>query len=62
MIIETSGNQLYRVKETGDADLAHVWLGIEVKKVRGAYVPKARARKTLVRKAATRIVDAGAAA
>jgi hypothetical protein len=57
MIIETSDNRLYSVRETGDPDLAHVWIGVEVKKVRGAYVPKAKARTELVRKAATRIVE-----
>lgn len=57
MIIETSDNHLYSVRETGDPDLAHVWIGVEVKKIRGAYVPKAKARPTLVRKDATRIVE-----
>ena len=57
MIIETSDNRLYSVRETGDPDLAHVWIGVEVKKIRGAYVPKAKARPTLVRKDATRIVE-----
>lgn len=56
MIIETSDNRLFSVRPTGDANLAHVWFGIEVKKVRGAYVPKAKARTQLVRKAATRVV------
>jgi hypothetical protein len=58
MIIETSANQLYRVTETGDADLAHVWSGIEVKRVRGEFVPKKNARPALVRKAASRVVEA----
>lgn len=57
MIIETSGNQLYRVREGG---YDHAWLGVEVKKVKGAYVPKAKAREILVRKAATKLVDANA--
>ena len=30
MIIETSANELFRVRETGNPDLAHVWLGIAV--------------------------------
>jgi hypothetical protein len=58
MIIETTCNHLYRVRETGDANLAHVWFGIEVKRVKGAYVPKAKARETLVRKEASRLVEA----
>lgn len=58
MIIETSCNHLYRVEETGDDNLAHVWFGVEVKRVRGEYVPKVKARKTLVRKEASRVVVA----
>lgn len=58
MIIESSDNRLYRVEETGDADLAHVWFGIEVKKSHGAYVPKAKSRRTLVRKDATKVIAA----
>ena len=57
MIIETTSNQLFHVRETGDADLAHVWLGIEVKRVAaGNFRPKAKAREILVRKAGARIV------
>lgn len=56
MIIETSCNHFYQVRETNDANLEHVWFGIEVKRVKGAYVPKKNARETLVRKAATRLV------
>lgn len=55
-IIETSNNELFRVRETGDANLAHVWYGVAVKRVHGAFVPKANAREILVRKAASRIV------
>ena len=55
-IIETSANQLFAVRETNDADLAHVWLGIAVKRSGGSFVPKAKARETLVRKAATQII------
>lgn len=58
MIIETSWNEFYRVRETGDANLAHVWLGIAVKKAKGGtFVPKAKARTELVRKEASRIVS-----
>ena len=58
-IIETSCNHFYRVRETGDARLDHVWFGVEVKKVRGEWVSKAKARERLVRKAASRIVAEG---
>ena len=58
MVIETSANRLYRVTDTNSADLAHVWYGTEVKRVAGAYVPKKNARVELIRKAATRIVEA----
>lgn len=64
MIIETSDNRFYRVVETGSADLAHVWYGVEVRKIKGewkftvagrrAYMNK---RPELVRKAATRVVE-----
>jgi len=60
MIIETSSNQLFRVRDSADFD--HAWIGVEVKKVGGVYMPKAKAREILVRKAASRIVDAGAPA
>jgi hypothetical protein len=51
MIIENTANQIYRVTETSDVNLAHVWYGIEVKKVKGEWVPKAKARNQLVSKA-----------
>lgn len=62
MIIETSSNVFYRVTETGDADLAHVWYGIEVRRDRktGEWKQKARIshpRPQLVRKAGTRFVE-----
>lgn len=57
MIIETSANELFQVRETGSPDLEHVWLGIAVKRVKGEYVPKAKAREILVRKAASRVVE-----
>jgi hypothetical protein len=49
-IIETSAGQHYAVRETGDPDLAHVWFGIAVKRSKGAWSPKAKAREILVRK------------
>lgn len=58
MIVETSENRLFRVRDAG-ADLPHVWLGIPVKKVRGAYEPKAGAREQMVRKLGCRVVAEG---
>ena len=55
-IIETSANQFFRVECAAGID--HAWLGVEVKRVRGEWVPKAKARPILVRKAATRVVEA----
>jgi hypothetical protein len=52
MIIETSN---YQVREAG-AGLQHVWLGVEVKRVKGGFAPKAKAREVLVRKEASHIV------
>lgn len=51
MIIETTAGQKYRVRETNSDDLAHVWFGIEVKKVGASYEAKKNAREILVRKA-----------
>jgi hypothetical protein len=58
MIIETSANQFYRVTEHDDPALSHVWLGVAVKKARGVWVNKANARESLVRKEASRVVEA----
>jgi hypothetical protein len=55
-IVETTCNRLYRVRETGDAALSHVWIGVEVKKLMGGFVDKAKARPTLVRKEGTKIL------
>ncbi|WP_262299716.1 hypothetical protein [Microvirga sesbaniae] len=57
MIIETSDNRFFRVRETGNRDLAHVWFGVAVKRSKGAWIEKAKAREILVRKAASRIVE-----
>lgn len=57
-IIETSANQLYAVRDHASPDLAHVWIGLPVKRAKGSYVPKAGAREQLVRKAASRVVCA----
>jgi hypothetical protein len=65
MIIETSANQLYTVAETDKPGLEHCWYGYSVKRVRGEYVLTSAALRAqyrnspeLVRKAATRIVEA----
>ena len=61
MIIETSSNQFFQVKDATISNgqvLDHAWLGFAVKRVKGVWVPKAGAREMLVRKAATRIVEA----
>lgn len=57
MIIETTANQFYRVTETGEPNLAHVWNGVQVKRSKGAWVDKAKARIELVRKAGCKIVE-----
>ena len=57
MIIETSANQFFRVAEIDSPGLGHVWAGVEVKKVRGEWADKAKARTVLVRKAETRVVE-----
>lgn len=60
MIIETSDNRFYRVTETGNPDLAHVWNGARVKRDRktGEWVRTGKWSVELVRKAATRVVEA----
>lgn len=55
-IIETLAGQFFRVRETGSDGLDHVWYGVEVKRVRGAFVDKKNAREILVRKIGTRQV------
>lgn len=58
MIIETSANEFYQVRETGNANLAHVWYGQKVKRSKGEFIPVVKLRTELVRKEATRIVQA----
>ncbi len=55
MIIETTSNQFYRVEAAAGID--HAWLGVEVKRAKGGWVEKAKARPILVRKLSTRIVQ-----
>ena len=57
MIIETSCNKFYRVTEIADADLAHCWYGLQQVRRKGAFVAKAGAKPSLIRKAATRVVE-----
>ena len=65
MIIETSAGQLFKVWEAAEP-YPQAWIGIEVKRLKVSagmaphYQIKAHAREQLVRKAATRIVDAAA--
>ena len=54
-VIEDSANQLYIVRDAG-AGLEHVYLGTPAKRIAGGYVPKAKTRERLVRRAVTRIV------
>jgi hypothetical protein len=65
MIIETSDNRFYRVTETGQQGLEHVWLGTQVKRTAAGWaVPtavlkrKPHRQQELVRKAASKIVEA----
>ena len=65
MIIETSDNRLYSVRETEQADLEHVWFGLPVKRQGGnsrRSSPRQKAPRlahpVLVRKAASRVVEA----
>jgi hypothetical protein len=56
MIIETSAGQRFRVSDADGID--HAWIGVEVKKAKGEWVAKANARPMLVRKAASRVLEA----
>ena len=58
MIIETSCNRFYRVEETNMLGLEHVWYGVKVKHAKGEWIDRAGARRELVRKAASRVVEA----
>ena len=65
MIIETSANKFYTVFETLAPGLDHCWYGYSVKQVGGKFVltaagarAQAANRPELVRKAATKIVEA----
>ena len=62
MIIETSDNRFYRVRETGNPDLAHVWIGEEVRydRKQAAWVKRPNRRGNrpaqLVRKEASKVI------
>jgi hypothetical protein len=59
MIIETSANRFYQVTETNIPELAHCWYGFELRRKVGEYIIKRPGeRAELVRKAATRVVEA----
>jgi Flp pilus assembly pilin Flp len=56
LIVEDTANRFWQVEPAPDG-ITHCWAGIEVKRAKGGvFVPKARARKVLVRKAGCRIV------
>ena len=55
MIIETSANLFYQVRDAGP-DLSHCWMGLPVKRTKAGFVPKANAREMLVRKAGCKVV------
>jgi len=56
MIIETTDNRFYRVIPSELANIPQCYLGVEVKRVKGEYVPKVKARPMLVRREATRVI------
>ncbi|WP_035670092.1 hypothetical protein [Bradyrhizobium liaoningense] len=57
MIIETTANQLYLVKDYADTDLAHVWEGRRVARIKGGFRFVKRVRPEMVRKAGCKIVE-----
>ena len=54
-IVQTNDGRLFRVRDAG-ADIPQAWFGTEVKRVRGGFADKAKARETLVRKACSAVV------
>ena len=56
MIVQTSDNRLYSVRD-GGADMPQAWIGFAVKKTAAGYVAKANAREQLVRRADSRVVS-----
>ncbi|MBI1690499.1 hypothetical protein [Methylorubrum sp. DB1722] len=55
-IVQDLAGQLFQVRDTGTADLAHVFHGMAVKRVGGGFAPKKGAREILVRKLGCRVV------
>ena len=55
-IVETTAGQFFRVTETGDPSLAHVWHGVQVKKTKAGYVDAPKGYTGLVRKAGAKIL------
>jgi hypothetical protein len=51
MIIETTDNRFYRVRDTNQEGLDHVWFGYPVKRSKGDWVAKVNALTQLVSKA-----------
>lgn len=62
MIIETSANQLYNVTESTNPNLAYVYLGQPVKRIKNGFTLTTDAKKqnkvSLVRKLGCRVIDA----
>jgi len=56
-IVEDSANQFYSVVEIAQPGLEHAWLGVPVKRVKGEFVPKAKATPRLIRKFGCRVVS-----
>ena len=55
MIIETSANQLYFVTDYEDANLAHVWRGLRVKRSKLGFTVIGK-KEEMVRKAGSLVV------
>lgn len=51
MIVEMTDNRFFKVREHDDKDLAHLLRGIQVRRVKGGFVPKAGAKEQFVSKA-----------
>lgn len=55
-IVQDLAGQFFQVREAGSPDLAHVFLGVAVKRTKTGFEPKAKAREFSVRKLGTRVV------
>lgn len=56
-IIRDTAGRHFSVRDSGVADLAHVWIGVEMKMTTFGWAPKAKAREILVRKAGCTIIE-----